>query len=124
MKDLLYLSLQYIRHHRMTLMVLTFAITLVSWLPIAIQSIVDQTAEQLLARADRTPLGIGAPGSALELALGSPEPGIGHRYQDIVGRAGVDGIHGCGDRIHRAPQGVAEIGGPNPAGQVKGAGDY
>ena len=69
--DLLYLSLQYVRHHRLKLLVLTFTITLVSWLPIAIQSIVDQTAEQLLDRAERTPLVIGAPGSPLELSLGS-----------------------------------------------------
>ena len=71
MKDLLYLSLQYIRHHRAKLTVLTLAITLVLWLPIAIQSIVDQTAAQLLQRADSTPLIIGAPGSPLELSLGS-----------------------------------------------------
>jgi len=71
MRDLLYLSLQYVRHHRLKLMVLTLAITLVSWLPVAIQSIVEQTAEQLLQRADTTPLVIGAPGSPLELSLGS-----------------------------------------------------
>ena len=71
MKDLLYLSLQYVRHHKAKLLVLTFAITLVSWLPIAIQSIVEQTADQLLARAESTPLVIGAPGSPLELSLGS-----------------------------------------------------
>ncbi len=71
MNDLLYLSLQYIRYHKVKLLVLTFAITLVSWLPIAIQSIVDQTAEQLLKRAQNTPLVIGAPGSPLELSLGS-----------------------------------------------------
>lgn len=71
MKQLLYLSWQYIRCHKIKLGVLTFAITLVSWLPIAIQSIVDQTAQQLLARAEATPLVIGAPGSPLELSLGS-----------------------------------------------------
>jgi putative ABC transport system permease protein len=53
------------------LLVLIFAITLVSWLPVAIQSIVEQTAAQLLKRADSTPLVIGAPGSPLELSLGS-----------------------------------------------------
>ena len=71
MSELLYLSLQYIRHHRAKLGALTLAITLVTWLPLAIQSMVDQTAEQLLARADSTPLVIGAPGSPLELSLGS-----------------------------------------------------
>lgn len=71
MNDLLYLSGQYIRHHKLKLSVLTFAITLVSWLPIAIQSIVDQTASQLLNRAETTPMVIGAKGSPLELSLGS-----------------------------------------------------
>lgn len=71
MRDLLYLSAHYIRHHRVKLLVLTLAITLVSWLPIAIQSIVDQTARQLSQRAENTPLVIGAPGSPLELSLGS-----------------------------------------------------
>ena len=69
--DLLYLSGRYILRHRSKLLVLIFAITLVSWLPLAIQSIVDQTADQLLERAERTPLVVGAPGSPLELALGS-----------------------------------------------------
>lgn len=71
MSDLLYLSGQYIRHHKNKLAILIFAITLVSWIPIAIQSIVDQTAKQLLDRASNTALVIGAPGSPLELALGS-----------------------------------------------------
>ena len=71
MTDLFYISLQYIRHHRVKLAVLTLAITLVGWLPLAIQSMVDQTAEQLLGRANSTPLVIGAPGSPLELSLGS-----------------------------------------------------
>jgi putative ABC transport system permease protein len=71
MSDLLYLSAQYIRHHRAKLAVLVAAITLVCWLPLAIQSIVDQTAQQMLARAQSTPLVIGAPGSPLELSLGS-----------------------------------------------------
>ncbi len=71
MNDLLYLSSQYIRHHKLKLAVLIFAITLVGWLPIAVQSIVDQTAGQLLARAGSTPMVIGARGSPLELSLGS-----------------------------------------------------
>ncbi len=71
MKDLLYLSARYVAHHKGKLGILTFAITLVAWLPIAIESMVDQTAQQLLQRADSTPLVVGAPGSPLELSLGS-----------------------------------------------------
>ena len=71
MSDLLYLSLRYIQHHRLKIAVLTLAITLVCWLPIAIQTMVNKTAEELLNRAQTTPLVIGSPGSPLELALGS-----------------------------------------------------
>ncbi|MEH6466129.1 MAG: hypothetical protein V7722_00745 [Porticoccus sp.] len=71
MSDLLYLSIQYIRYHSKKLFALILAITLVSWLPIGIQSIVNQTADQLLSRAEQTPLIIGASGSPLELSLGS-----------------------------------------------------
>lgn len=71
MKDILYLSTRYVAHHKVKLGVLTLAITLVAWLPIAIQSIVDQTGNQLLQRAVSTPMVIGAPGSPLELSLGS-----------------------------------------------------
>ena len=71
MNDLFYLSIQYIRHHRNKLLALILAITLVGWLPIGIQSIVKQTADQLLSRAEQTPLIIGAGGSPLELSLGS-----------------------------------------------------
>ena len=71
MSDIFYLGLRYILSHRLKLAALTLAITLVGWLPIAIQTMVDETAEGLLDRADATPLVIGAPGSQLELALGS-----------------------------------------------------
>ena len=71
MSDLLYLSLRYIQHHRLKIAVLTLAITLVCWLPIAIQTMVDKTAEKLLNRAQTTPLVIGSTGSPLELSLGS-----------------------------------------------------
>jgi putative ABC transport system permease protein len=66
-----YLAWRYIVRHRRKVGVLVAAITLVLWLPLAIQIMVDRTAEQLRDRAQQTPLVIGAPGSALELALSS-----------------------------------------------------
>lgn len=71
MNDLFYLSIQYIRFHKIKLAALTVAITLITWLPLALQSIVEQTAQQLSKRAEATPLVIGAQGSPLELSLGS-----------------------------------------------------
>jgi putative ABC transport system permease protein len=66
-----YLAWRYIVRHRRKVSVLVAAITLALWLPLAIQIMVDRTAEQLLERAQQTPLVIGAPGSPLELALSS-----------------------------------------------------
>ena len=71
MRDLVYLGARYVAHHKIKLGALVFAITLVAWLPLAIQTMVEQTARQLLQRADSTPLVVGAPGSPLELSLGS-----------------------------------------------------
>ena len=99
MTDLFYISLQYIRHHRVKLAVLTLAITLVGWLPLAIQSMVDQTAEQLLGRANSTPLVIGAPGSPLF---------HGPHWQ-------VLGTHALGPAHARAP------GTPGPAAPLRAA---
>ena len=57
MTSLLYLSGCYIRYHKRKLTILIAAITLVTWLPIALQSIVEQSAQHLLERAAQTPSG-------------------------------------------------------------------
>ncbi|MGF1759519.1 hypothetical protein L4D76_16550 [Photobacterium sagamiensis] len=69
MMGTLYLAYQYLRYHRVKTALLVTAITLVFWLPVTIQLLIDRTAEQLMARADQTPLVIGRHGSPLELVL-------------------------------------------------------
>jgi putative ABC transport system permease protein len=70
-KGIFYLAWRYLAWHRWKSLILVAAITLVIFLPAAIQVLIDQTAQQLGARAAGTPLLIGAKGSPLELTLNS-----------------------------------------------------
>ncbi|MDH3978836.1 MAG: hypothetical protein OEU86_09980, partial [Gammaproteobacteria bacterium] len=71
MSDMLYLAWRYVSYHRWKTLILTFAITLVVFLPVTLNMLVERSAEQLMARAQSTPLLMGAQGSPLELALNS-----------------------------------------------------
>ncbi|MEH6583521.1 MAG: ABC transporter permease [Halioglobus sp.] len=71
MRGIFYLAWRYLAWHRWKSLILVAAITLVVFLPAAIQVLVDQTAAQLGVRAASTPLLIGAKGSPLELTLNS-----------------------------------------------------
>ena len=67
----LYLAWRHICHHRWTAVILVAAITLIGYLPIALNLIVNNAEEHLRARSDSTPLLIGPRGSQLELVLAS-----------------------------------------------------
>ena len=71
MSDTLYLAWRYVLFHRWKTLLLVLAITLVAFLPAALNVLVERSAQQLTARADTTPLLLGAKGSPLELALSS-----------------------------------------------------
>ncbi|MFW2404509.1 MAG: ABC transporter permease [Gammaproteobacteria bacterium] len=71
MKDLLYLVWRYVAFHRWKTAILALSITLIIYLPVGLNVLVDQSAEQLTARAHATPLLVGAKGSPLELVLSS-----------------------------------------------------
>jgi len=69
MKDVLYLAWRYLRFNRGKTAVLVASISLILFLPAALQVVVREGARALTARADSTPLLVGAPGSAVDLAL-------------------------------------------------------
>jgi putative ABC transport system permease protein len=71
MRDSFYLAWQYLRHHRLTTVVLVVSITLIIYLPAALQVIVANAETHFRSRADSTPLVVGPQGSPLELVLGS-----------------------------------------------------
>jgi putative ABC transport system permease protein len=65
----LYLAWRYLRFQRWKTMLLVFSITLVLFLPAALYVLVSKSSKQLTARAEATPLVLGAKGSELELVL-------------------------------------------------------
>jgi len=65
----LYLAWHYVRRHRWTTAVLVAVITLIVYLPAALEVIVENAATHFRARAASTPLIVGARSSALELVL-------------------------------------------------------
>ena len=71
MKESLYLAWRYLAYHRYKTAILVMSITLIVYLPVGLQVLVSQSAEQLTSRADATPLIVGAKGSPLELVLNS-----------------------------------------------------
>ena len=71
MRDVLYLAWRYLVFHRWKTVILVTSITLIAYLPVGLNVIVGQSAEELTARAEATPLIVGVKGSPLELVLSS-----------------------------------------------------
>lgn len=71
LKDSLYLAWQYLRHHRITTAALIASITLITYLPAALEVIVDKAEQHFRSRANSTPLVVGKRGSPLELVFSS-----------------------------------------------------
>jgi putative ABC transport system permease protein len=64
-----YLAWKYIAYNRVKTAVLVACVTLISFLPFALQMLLDESERQLMSRAVSTPLVIGAKGSALDLVM-------------------------------------------------------
>ncbi len=91
----LYLAWRYLVFHRVKATILVLSITLIAFLPAGLNVLVGQSAAQLRARAEATPLLLGAKGSPLELALSSlyfesraPEP-VGFFEVERVAASGL-----------------------------------
>jgi putative ABC transport system permease protein len=69
MFDSLYIAWKYIQYNKIKTAVLVACITLISFLPLALQLLLDESERQLMARAVTTPLVIGAKGSSLDLVM-------------------------------------------------------
>ena len=71
MTDVLYLAWRYLAYHKVKTFVLVSAVAIIVYLPVGLDIIVSQSAKELTARAQATPLLVGAKGSPLELVLNS-----------------------------------------------------
>jgi len=69
MLDSLYIAWKYISYNKTKTAVLVACVTLIAFLPMALQLLLDESERQLMSRAVSTPLVIGAKGSALDLAM-------------------------------------------------------
>ena len=69
MPDSLYIAWKYISYNRIKTVVLVACITLISFLPFALQLLLNESERQLMSRASQTPLVVGQKGSALDLVM-------------------------------------------------------
>ena len=71
MIDSLYIAWKYISFNKIRTATLVACITLISFLPISLELLLDESERQLMSRAVSTPLVVGAKGSALDLVMNS-----------------------------------------------------
>ncbi len=90
----LYLAWRYVAHHWIKTTILVASITLIVFLPLGVRVLIQQSAEHLTARAEATPLLVGAPGSPLELVLNSLY--FGTEMPDPLSYADVDSLDAGG----------------------------
>ena len=69
MIDSIYIAWKYISFNKIKTTVLVACITLISFLPLALQLLLDESERQLMSRAVKTPLAVGQKGSALDLVM-------------------------------------------------------
>ncbi len=94
-----YLAWRYIAHHRVKTGILVAAIALIAFMPVGLYVLVGESASALTARADATPLLVGARGSSLELVLSSPYFGSETREQTRFGETERVAASGLADPI-------------------------
>jgi len=71
MIDSIYVAWQYVRYNRAKTVTLVACVTLIAFLPMALELLLGESERQLLSRAESTPLVVGAKGSALDLVMNS-----------------------------------------------------
>jgi hypothetical protein len=111
MIDSLYVAWRYLRYHWGRSLTLVVCVTLIAVLPLALELLLDESERQLLARAEGTPLVVGAKGSSLDLAMNSLY--FGDSVPEPISMAAVDA-----HRRHRAgaaDPAVRALQGPRPA---------
>jgi len=66
-----YIALKYLKFHWVKTLLLILAISMVIFIPLGMNLLVENASEKLISRAEETPLLMGAKGSATELSLSS-----------------------------------------------------
>lgn len=69
MLDNFYIAWQYIKFNKVKTITLIACITLIAFLPVSLELLLDESERQLMSRATSTPLVVGAKGSSLDLLM-------------------------------------------------------
>ena len=88
--DSFYLAYRYIVYNKIKTTVLIACITLISFLPFALQLLLDESERQLMSRAVSTPLVIGAKGSSLDLVMSTLY--FGDERPEIISMAALERV--------------------------------
>jgi len=71
MRQSFYLAYRYLLYHKFRTIVLVCSIGLIIFLPNGLQRLIKESEQQMMARADATPLIVGAKGSSTDLIINS-----------------------------------------------------
>ena len=69
MKQSFYLAIRYLLYHRIRTLILLGSIGLILYLPAGLQRLITESETQMMARADATPLIVGANGNSTDLVI-------------------------------------------------------
>jgi len=86
----LYVAWRYLNFNRARSLTLVACVTLITVLPLSLELLLDESERQLLARAENTPLIVGAKGSSLDLVMNSLY--FGDTVPEVISMAAVDRV--------------------------------
>jgi putative ABC transport system permease protein len=90
MFDSLYIAWKYISFNKIKTVVLVACVTLISFLPLALQLLLGESERQLMSRAVSTPLVVGAKGSSLDLVMNTIY--FGDEVPELITMEAAEGV--------------------------------
>ncbi len=90
MIDIFYIAWRYVTFNWARSLTLIACVTLISFLPLSLELLLGESQRQLMARAETTPLLVGAKGSALDLVMNSLY--FGTTVPEVIPMAAVDRV--------------------------------
>ena len=94
MMDSFYIAWKYLTYNKVKTATLVACIVLISFLPMALELLLDESERQLLSRAVSTPLVVGAKGSALDLVMNTVY--FGDEVPEIITMAAAERVYESG----------------------------
>ena len=94
MIDSFYLATRYLLFHRVRSLTVVACLVLVAALPIGLERILEESEQQLMARAETTPLLLGSKGSSLDLVMSAVY--FGGQTPDAISLAEIERIEETG----------------------------